>query len=80
MAPTMGRRTLLRRQPLDEYEATAADTFAAEELFGERLTPDQVVAHPGDLRANGDQAVRKYSARIDGSALADFRVSPARIL
>jgi histidinol dehydrogenase len=75
-----GRRTLLRRQPLDEYEATAADTFAAEELFGERLTPDQVVARIlADVRANGDQAVRKYSARIDGSALADFRVSPARI-
>ncbi len=75
-----GRRTLLRRQSLDEYEASVADSFATEELFGERLTPDQVVARIlADVKANGDQAVRKYSARIDGSGLAEFRVPAERI-
>jgi histidinol dehydrogenase len=67
--------TVLRRQPLDEYEASPDLQAAIERLFGEPLTPDQVVARIlADVRARGDDAVADYSRRIDGSQRASLRV------
>lgn len=73
------RETLLRRKPLDEYDASPALCAAIERLFGEPLTPDQVVARIlADIRQKGDAAVQRYSDLIDGPS-ESLRVSPERI-
>ena len=75
-----GRRTLLRRQPLDEYEAPPALQASIRTLFGEPLTPDQVVTLIlTQVRAKGDGAVRHYSRLLDGSTLDSLRVPQERI-
>ena len=75
-----GRRTLLCRQPLDEYDLSAEDQDHIERLFGERLTADQVVGRIlRDVRAGGDQALYRYSRLLDGSELDALRVSEERI-
>ncbi len=74
------RETLLRRKPLDELEAPTALRESIASIFGEPLTPDQAVARIlADVRAQGDEAVRDYSRRIDGAELDELRVSPERI-
>jgi histidinol dehydrogenase len=75
-----GRCTLLRRQALDEYEASPALQASIERLFGQRLTPDEVVAQIlADVKAQGDEAVRAYSRLLDGTELDALRVSEERI-
>jgi len=75
-----GRRTLLKRQALDEYEASPQLQAGIEAIFGETLTPDQVVARiVSDVKARGDAAVFEYSERIDGTALTSLRVSEERM-
>ena len=75
-----GRRTLLCRQPLDEYDLSAEDQDHIERLFGERLTADQVVGRIlRDVRAEGDQALYRYSRLLDGSELDVLRVPEERI-
>lgn len=75
-----GRRTLLRRQALDEYEASPQLQASIEAIFGEALTPDQVVARiVADVKARGDEAVFEYSERIDGTPLTALRVPRERI-
>ncbi len=75
-----GRRTLLRRLPLDEYEAPSALQASINTLFGEPLTPDQVVARIlSEVRADGDAAVHRYSRLLDGSTLEALRVPQGRI-
>lgn len=74
------RRTILRRQPLDEYEAPPSLAAGIRAIFGEALTPDQVVARIiDDVRARGDAAVLDYSRRIDGAELPALRVPAERI-
>jgi len=74
------RRTILRRRPLDEYVAPAALAEGIRAIFGEPLTPDQVVARIiADVRARGDAAVLDYSRRIDGARLPALRVPEERI-
>jgi histidinol dehydrogenase len=75
-----GRRTLLMRQPLDEYEAPPALQASISALFGEPLTPDQVVARIlSEVKVNGDRAVRHYSRLLDGSDMDALRVPRERI-
>ncbi|MHB0858870.1 MAG: histidinol dehydrogenase [Anaerolineae bacterium] len=75
-----GRRTLLKREPLEEYQASPALQASIERLFGAPLTPDEVVARIlADVKARGDLAVREYSRRIDGAEDVALRVSAERI-
>ena len=75
-----GRDTLLRRISLDETEAPPALLDGIERIFGERLTPDEVVVRIlADVRARGDHAVMDYSRRIDGGAPETLRVPRERI-
>ncbi len=74
------RRMLTARAPLDEYEASPDLVAGIRRIFGEPLTPDQVVAKIlGDVRERGDEAVAHYMEVIDGSTMAPFRVSAERI-
>jgi len=68
------------RAPLDEYEVSPALRASIERLFGEALAPDQVVERIlRDVRAQGDEAVRRYSALIERTELHELRVPEERI-
>ncbi len=74
------RETVLKRQPLDEYEASPALQASIEHLFGEPLTPDEVVAKIlADVKARRDTALLEYSRLLDGARSDTLRVSPERI-
>jgi len=74
-------RAFIEARPLlDEYEATPALRASIERLFGEALTPDQVVERIlREVRAQGDEAVRRYAELIEGAPLDELRVSEERI-
>jgi histidinol dehydrogenase len=74
------QRTVLHRQALEEYEASPALQRQIEQLFGQPLTPDQVVARIlAEVKAEGDAAVRRYTRLLDGTELQDLRVPQERI-
>jgi histidinol dehydrogenase len=74
------RETLLARLPLEEAAASPDLQASILRLFGEPLTPDEVVARIiYDVRATGDEALRHYAQLIDGYAPEPFRVSAERI-
>ena len=74
------RRTLLVRKPLDEYAPSPELTQSIERLFGEPLMPDQVVARIlDDVAREGDAAVLRYSALLDGAKETTLCVPPERI-
>ncbi|MCA9979293.1 MAG: histidinol dehydrogenase [Anaerolineales bacterium] len=51
-----------------------------EAMFGERLTPEQVVRRIlADVRKRGDTAVREWTARIDGVELESILLNPETI-
>jgi histidinol dehydrogenase len=73
-------RTLLKRQALDELEVSPALRESIARLFGEPMTPDQVVARIlADVKARGDDALLHYTQLLDGAAPAAWRVPPERI-
>ena len=51
-----------------------------EQVFGERLTPTQVVERIlADVRARGDEALRDWTERLDGTRPVELRVPSAEI-
>lgn len=74
------RKTLLARRPLDEYEASETLQEGIEKLFGERLTPDEVVERIlREIKQEGDEAALRYSRLLDGAQSDDLRVPVERI-
>ncbi|MFP3896102.1 MAG: histidinol dehydrogenase [Anaerolineales bacterium] len=74
------RRTLLRRQTLDTYQVSEELARSIEELFGEPLTPEQVVTRIlARVRAEGDRALMYYTELLDGTELTALRVPTERI-
>lgn len=74
------RRTLLRRQALDEYEPSPELQASIARLFGEPLTPDQVVARIlADVRAEGDRALLRYSRLLEGGEPESLQVPEERL-
>jgi histidinol dehydrogenase len=75
------RKTALQRRPLDEYQAPPALQAEITQLFGQPLTPDQVVAQIlRDVRTEGDAALRRYSQLLDNGIAEPMRVPAERIL
>jgi histidinol dehydrogenase len=69
------RRTILRRVPFDEVPTSPELEEGIQRIFGEPLTPEQVVSRIlRDVRARGDAALRDYAERIDGSKLGEIAV------
>ncbi|MCX8023830.1 MAG: histidinol dehydrogenase, partial [Thermanaerothrix sp.] len=78
--PETARKTLLQRQPPDVQDVPVAVRERIQALFGEPLTPAQAVARIlADVRAGGDAALRRWSQKLDGWAVADFRLPPAAL-
>ncbi len=74
------RRTVLRRVPFDEVATSPELEQGIRRIFGEALTPEQVVARIlGDVRTRGDAALRDYAERIDGSRLESIEVPRAEL-
>ncbi|MEA3341397.1 MAG: histidinol dehydrogenase, partial [Chloroflexota bacterium] len=68
------RRAVLRRRDmanLDEVPKSVRESI--RRVFGEELSPDQAVARIlADVRERGDEALRDWTARIDGPTLDDL--------
>ena len=65
----------LRRVSMDSIEVPDTIKRRIEEMFGEKLTPEQAVRRiVNDVRAKGDKAVADYMRRIDGVSLKKFEV------
>jgi histidinol dehydrogenase len=70
------RRVLLGRRSIGDAPLPAAVAEKIRETFGEPLTPTQVVERIiADVRAEGDQAIRRYARLIDGREPEELRVS-----
>ena len=72
------RQTVLHRRSWDEIEVSPDLQSGIARIFGEPLSPDQVVARIlSDVRTTGDRAVLDYSQRIDGVRPDPLRVTQA---
>lgn len=61
------KQSILKRIPLDESEAPPILLERIAETFGERITPEEAVRRIlQDVRTRGDEALRDWSARLDG--------------
>ncbi len=76
----VAQQTVLRRRAWDEVEITPALQAGIERMFGEPLSPDQVVARIlDDVRRDGDAALFAYNERIDGASTIKLRVTEDEI-
>jgi histidinol dehydrogenase len=69
------RAALLARRNLEDTGVPESVTARIREVFGEPLSPVQVVERIiDDVRHEGDAALRKYAAQIDGREISEPRV------
>jgi histidinol dehydrogenase len=69
------KNTILKRISLDETPIPESLQNAILRLFGESLTPSQVVAQIiQDVRQRGDEALRQWTEKLDGVQLDSFEV------
>lgn len=74
------RRTILRRTAWDEVSVPPAVLERIEQLFGERIGPEEAVRRIlADVRARGATAVLEWSQRLDGATPAALQVPPEAI-
>ncbi len=73
------QKTILRRAAWDEMAVPEHMLDRHEALFGERISPDEVVRRIlADVRRRGDAALREWTLRLDGVA-CELRVQRAQI-
>ncbi len=67
---------ILKRAAIDEYEITEGLKQGIQAMFGEVLTPEQVVRQIiKNVRERGDAALREYTEKIDKIQLDELQVS-----
>jgi histidinol dehydrogenase len=72
----LAKQTILHRRAWDQIEVAPALQASIERVFGEPLTPDQVVARIlDDVRERGDTALLDYNCRIEGVKVDQLRVT-----
>jgi histidinol dehydrogenase len=68
---------ILKRQDPSDIRLPAAMQVSLDRLFGAGCTPSQAVNRIlGEVRLEGDAALRRWSAALDGSIPASLRVPP----
>lgn len=74
-------RAKIARQRVLTAKSVSPETSARiQRIFGEALTPEGAVTRIlDDVQARGDEAVRAWTEKIDGVALANFQVSAEEI-
>jgi histidinol dehydrogenase len=76
----VAQESILARKAWDQVEIPPALQASIERMFGERLSPDQVVARIlDDVRQQGDAALFAYNLKIDGARIEQIRVSDAEM-
>ena len=71
-----GRKALNREAFLERQTISPEIMEGIERIFGEPLTPEEVVARIiSQVASRGDEAVREYTKLIDGVELADLELS-----
>lgn len=79
-SPSEALDSILKRQYSLEVEMTDSLAAGMERFFGEVITPQAAVRRIlGDIRHQGDAAVRHWTATIDGVELAAMTVPPEHI-
>jgi len=75
-----GRRLLLTRRSLDELQAPPGLAARIRTIFGEPLTPNQVVERiVSAVKSEGDAGLERYCRLIDGSFPKPLKVDPSEI-
>lgn len=73
-------QSILKRIPPDEMPVPPVVLDGIEKLFGERLSPRAAVRRIlQEVRAEGDPALQRWSARLDGLDTGRFRVPQAEL-
>jgi histidinol dehydrogenase len=76
--PQAGADYILARRQMREAELSPRMREGVRAVFGEDLSAEQVVTRIlNDVRSEGDAALRRYTAAIDGVELGDIEVSEA---
>ena len=74
------RAALSESRRLDLSSVPESVLDSSEKMFGERLTPLQIVSRiTEDVRENGDDAVRRLSLLIEGHEPEEIEIAPAAI-
>jgi histidinol dehydrogenase len=74
------RAALMARRTLEDTAVPDSVTAHIREVFGEPLSPAQVVQWiVNDVRREGDSALRNFAAKIDGREIAEPRVADESI-
>lgn len=74
------KKTILKREPMDDMDVPASVQDRITRMFGEPLSPAQVVERIlRDVRKRGDAALNEWTERLDGRTAASFSVSPAEM-
>lgn len=74
------QRSILKRQALDDYDAPPTILDRLEDLFDERVTPDEAVRRIlRSVRQRGDAAIFEWTAKIDELELTTLAVPEAEI-
>ncbi len=69
------KNTVLKRVPLDDAPVSPRLLESIKNLFGAALTPDEAVRQIlREIRLEGDEALRRWSATLDGLDTTEFRV------
>jgi histidinol dehydrogenase len=77
-SPEKASDILTRRSMLTVEDVPEVVLESIERVFGERLTPEAAVARLlADVRAEGDDALRRWTARIDGVTASTLEVPRA---
>jgi histidinol dehydrogenase len=75
------RKGILNRQPLEDTPVSGATLERIEKMFGEPLSPAQVVDRIlNDVRQRGDSALFEWTQKLDGPELITLKVAPEAML
>ena len=72
---------ILKRQPLEDTVVSVTTLQRIEKIFGEALSPAQVVDHIlADVRQRGDSALVEWTQKLDSPELTTLKVTPEAML
>ena len=79
-SPDEAQKSILKRVPLDDIEVPQGLLDSIQRLFGVPLTPDEAVRQIlREIRFEGDDALRRWSTKLDGLDTIEFRVPKEEI-
>ncbi len=74
------QQTILKRKALDDYIIPQSISDRLENLFSEKVTPDEAVHRIlSEIRTVGDKALVKWSQKLDGASSSNLLVPQAEI-